>query len=169
MALPNPWDYSEKNGNEHAHQAALFMWANMAVNFGLYVSNFKEAYTEAGWAMKNARGDLVEPLKWLFAVHNQGHGDAIRGGKAKAEGVKAGVADMMLPWPLYTDGYRSPGLFVELKVGKNQPDPKQIEFRDDMRRVGYNAEIAWGWLEARAIILKYLDLPTIPAISLTSG
>lgn len=154
MSSPNPWDYATKNDNEHAHQAALFMWANMASYFGFYVANHKEAYTEPGWAMKNARGDLVWQLKWFHAIHNQGHGDVIRGSKAKAEGVKAGVSDMFLPAPVG----EFHGLYIELKVGKNQPDNKQLEFQSNVRLLGYQCEIVWGWLDARRVLCEYLGL-----------
>ncbi|MFO4987381.1 hypothetical protein RCK87_26925, partial [Salmonella enterica subsp. enterica serovar 1,4,[5],12:i:-] len=56
----------------------------------------------------------IPQLKRLFAIHNQGHGDKIRGNRAKAEGVKKGVPDLMLP--VVIDGYA--GLFVELKVNR---------------------------------------------------
>lgn len=162
--MPNPWDYAK--ASEHSHQAALFMWANMACHYGLHVANHKEAYTEQGWAIKHARGDLVPQLKWLHAIHNQGHGDAIRGGKAKAEGVKAGVFDMFLPVPISFNrqDHDGPtkisfhGLYLELKVGNNNPSDKQIEFGQDMAIANYRARTAWGWLEARQIILAYLQI-----------
>ena len=166
MPTPNPWDYAEKSGKEHAHQAALFMWANMAVNFGYHVANFKEAYTVQNWAMQNARGDLVWQLKWMHAIHNQGHGDVIRGGIAKAEGVKAGVFDIFLPVPVRRDGGYNlalppkhfAGLYLEMKVDKNQPSNDQLSFQTFAKEMHYEAEIAWGWLEARQKILDYLGI-----------
>lgn len=177
MKTPNPWDYAEKSGKEHAHQAALFMWANMALNFGYHVANFKEAYIEPGWALKNARGDLVLQLKWLFAVHNQGHGDKIRGAIARAEGVKAGVFDIFLPVPIRRDGQYNgalpaqhfAGLFLEMKVDKNQPSNDQLEFQSFARQYHYAAEIAWGWLEARDKILDYLGLSRYSAAIYLKG
>jgi hypothetical protein len=175
-AAPNPWDYAEKSGLEHAHQSALFMWANMAVKFGYFVANHKEAYIEPGWAMKNARGDLIWQLKWLHAIHNQGHGDAIRGAKAKAEGVKAGVSDIFLPYPMRYDGgfnlalpaVTKHGFYLELKVAKNQPSNEQLEFKANMLHVGYHADIAWGWLEARSKLLEYLNIPQYEAAIYTA-
>lgn len=158
MPTPNPWDYAEKSGAEHAHQAALFMWANMATRFGYEIANDKRAYTEPGWAM--AQTEPFRPvgqLRWLHAIHNQGHGDAIRGSKAKAEGVKAGVFDMFLPWPTNDEhGHFYAGLYIEMKVGYNQPTPEQLAFQAYARRADYKAEIAWGWLEAAKIIMEYL-------------
>ena len=100
--------------------------------------------------------DLIPQLKWLHAIHNQGHGDAIRGGKAKAEGVKAGVADLFLPYVSPNSGYF--GLYIELKTVKGTLAPIQFEFINDMRKVGYAAHMARGWLEARKIILDYLQI-----------
>jgi hypothetical protein len=173
MAL-DPWSYAEKTGKEHAHQAALFMWANMAQRFGIRAAEQVASYTTPGhakaWHNQNVTSGCVDTapeLKWLHAIHNQGHGDAIRGAKAKAEGVKPGVYDMFLPMPMpkqETETYfgQGPfvlnycGLYLELKVGKNKPSEKQNEFSKDMRKAGYATAVAWGWLEARKIILDYL-------------
>lgn len=166
MAGISPWEYAK--ASEHSHQAALFMWANMACRFGLYTSNFPAAYKEAGWAAAYSKdaiatgNDILVPqLKWLHAIHNQGReaGEAgkIRGANAKAEGVKAGVWDMFLPVPTTYAGF-----YLELKVGKNTTSPVQNEFGEDMRAVGYATEVAWGWLEARNKLLAYLGLPLYP-------
>ncbi len=164
--MPNPWDYAK--ASEHSHQAALFMWANMACNYGLVAAGTPSSYTVAGAAIETSRlalatGNCAGPLpqlKWLHAIHNQGHGDAVRGGKAKAEGVKAGIFDMFLPVVKIErpSGQIYNGLYLELKVGKGQPSDKQLEFAKDMRAAGYDCEIAWGWLEAREKILSYLGI-----------
>jgi hypothetical protein len=162
----DPWSYAEKYKSEHANQVSLMMWANMASKFGLKAANDPTSYQIAGVAsgFLVSHGDMVPQLKWLHAIHNQGHGDAIRGSKAKAEGVKAGVFDIFLPVPMRavrSDEY-SPiwkcGLYLELKVGKNQMSGIQAEFCADMERNGYATCCAWGWLEARDHILKYLGI-----------
>jgi hypothetical protein len=157
----DPWSYAEKYKSEHAHQAALFMWSNMACKFGLKAANDPTSYQIAGVAsgFLVSHGDMVPQLKWLHAIHNQGHGDAIRGSKAKAEGVKAGVFDIFLPVPMVTGlGSFSHGLYLELKVGKNQMSGIQAEFCADMERNGYATCCAWGWMEARDHILNYLGI-----------
>jgi hypothetical protein len=168
MAGVDPWSYAERSGKEHAHQAALFMWANMAMRFGLTAAEYRASYTKAGVAQsfKAQKGDMVPQLKWLHAIHNQGHGDAVRGGKAKAEGVKAGVSDMFLPVPMRVGGGLNlalparliHGFYLELKVGTNTPSAEQLEFFGDMRTAGYEADWATGWLEARLKILAYLQI-----------
>lgn len=95
--------YKDTRNAESASQKALFMWANMAANFGLNAADQPAAYTSAGYAKAlldatlNIGSDLRIPqLKYLFAIHNQGHGDAIHGAKAVAEGLKKGVPDISL-------------------------------------------------------------------------
>ena len=164
----DPWSYA--GTSEHSQQVALFMWANMAEKFGLLIADDPFSYTKAGFAktqFENA-GKLgykllshpVKQLKWLHAVHNQGHGDAIRGAKAKAEGVKAGVSDIFLPVPIRESVYNVyyHGLYIELKAGKNNPTDVQLEFIHDATMAGYCAKVAYGWLEARKIILDYLQI-----------
>ena len=152
----DPWSYADKTGTEHANQVALFMWANMAEQFGLKAADDPNSYRLAGTAKSwlNGYNDKLPQLRWLHAVHNQGHGDAIRGAKAKAEGVKGGVGDIFLPHPVAP--YH--GLYIELKVGKNNPSDVQLKFIYDMTLAGYQAKVAYGWLEARKIILDYLQI-----------
>jgi hypothetical protein len=110
--MADPWSYAAKTRNEHAEQVALLMWANMAARFGPVIADDSHSYTVAGFAktqFENA-GKLgykiysapIPELEFLFAIHNQGSGDAIRGARAKAEGVKAGVPDLMFPCSLPT-------------------------------------------------------------------
>ena len=170
MAGLNPWDYAAKTRKEHAEQVALFMWANMARLFGPNIANDPHSYSVAGFAKKQFEGKgglgyiqysapLVE-LKWLHAVHNQGHGDAIRGAQAKAEGVKAGVADIFLPMPvskLIVEEVRYAGLYIELKKkDSGKAHAEQLDFQADMRAAGYKCEIIHGWELARDEILRYL-------------
>lgn len=180
MAL-DPWSYAAKTRNEHAEQVALFMWANMARNFGVEAAANVSSYIVPGFALKNwglqgfgsrfddIRGESVavmsahgiEKLAWLHAIHNQGHGDAIRGGKAKAEGVKAGVADVFLPVPMtyYDTDIEFSGLYLELKRKEGgTPSIDQLCFQRDMRAAGYKCEIVHGWELARDEILSYLKL-----------
>lgn len=166
----DPWSYADKSGTEHAAQTALFMWANMAERFGLTAADCPGSYTKQGVAkgtlsnrLAMGSDDRLPQLRWLHAIHNQGHGDAIRGGKARAEGVKAGVADLFLPVAMFTVGdgsVRLPqyGFYLELKVGRNTPSEIQLEFMADMRAAGYAADWATGWLEARQKILNYLQI-----------
>jgi hypothetical protein len=115
MAL-DPWSYAARS--EHSQQVALFMWANMAANFGPVIADDPLSYNKAGFAKTQFEGSQrkgtaalgfkryaapVEHFKLLHAIKNQGHGDKIRGNQSKAEGVKAGVLDTYLPVPRVFD------------------------------------------------------------------
>lgn len=163
---PNPWDRA-KSGTEHAEQSALIMWANMAANFGIAAADDPRSYQGEAMSLYGPfRGPAAVPaLARLFAIHNQGHGDAKRGATAKAEGVKAGVPDLMLPVTMGdVDSSIKSGLFIELKRLKSDRGAKgraaevQNEWLDFLSYEGYQTEVCFGWLEARACILKYLWL-----------
>lgn len=155
-----PWQLAKTS--EHSHQRALFAWANCAATYGFYVAQYGDAYTKATrerwfeWA--SITPDPAPEMLRLFAVHNQGHGDAIRGGRAKAEGVKAGVPDVMLPVSRRFDGF-SNGLFIELKLPGFTPSavkPDQRDWHDYLRSQGYSVEVCGGWIDAANTIMSYL-------------
>lgn len=70
----------------------------------------------------------------------------------KRMGVKKGVADFFLALP--QNG--KPGLWIELKVGKNKPSKEQIAFADRKIDRGYEFAFVWGFDAARASIITYL-------------
>ena len=125
-----------KGGSEHAHQCALF--AAIALNHPLNVA--------------------AHPLHELFAIKNQGHGDAIRGGQSKAEGVKAGVSDLFLPVPFH--GFH--GFFLELKTPDKAThkngglSAEQLEFFVKKAERGYWCGIGHGWNDALDKLYRYL-------------
>jgi hypothetical protein len=151
-----PWELA-KSGTEHGEQRALFAWAAMAERCGVRVANDPLAYQGLQASLNG-----VPELKWLHAIHNQGHGDAIRGARAKAEGVKAGVFDLFLPCPKWW--WNKPdteaeyfGLYIEMKKLKGgKASPLQLQFQADMIAAGYEAEFAAGWEAARDCLLRYL-------------
>lgn len=155
-----PWSYSSK-GTEFAHQTATIMWANMVARFGICASNDPASYTEKGIAQAyyEKHCDSVPELKFLFAIKNAGHGDAVRGARSKAEGVKPGVPDLCLP--VVSDGLI--GLYIEMKrpisdgKAKGRPSDVQKEWDGFLRHQGYMTAICYGWLEARNTLLSYMD------------
>lgn len=167
MANLDPWSYAAKTRSEHAEQVALFMWANMAMNFGILQANDPESYNLAGYAKRNyyeRGGPLMPELKWLHAISNHGAGFG-----RKAEGVKKGVADIFLPVPKWNagahngahPGFWQHGLYIELKRLDSQgkkagvASQEQIDFQTYARSVGYAHEIIFGWELARDCILRY--------------
>lgn len=160
-------DQLAKSGTEHAHQVALFAWAAVATQHGF---NVAKVWADTGILDKEyseAKG--VSCLKWLHAIHNQGHGDAIRGGRAKAEGVRAGIPDIFLPYPAKMNIYQNichHGLYIEMKKPSSKPvketskgglSDEQIEFKNYANENGYAWYVAYGWKEAAKIIQDYLS------------
>jgi hypothetical protein len=175
--MPDPWSYAAKTRNEYAEQVALFMWAAVAQRFGPEIANRLESYTIPGWAkntydasqlLHNINGKNARPmpeLEWFHAIKNQGHGDAIRGAQSKAEGVKAGVPDTMLPEPKdtqYTNEVEYHGFYLELKRRKSARggagtlSPDQVRWHAALQRAGYKVGTYVGWELARDALCEYL-------------
>lgn len=79
-------------------------------------------------------------LRWIFAVPNGGHRLSAVAGKLKAQGVRAGVFDNLIPVP--RNGYH--GAWIELKIKPNTLSPEQEMFKVAMEAHGYYVRIAWG-------------------------
>jgi hypothetical protein len=127
----NPSDYA-KSGTESSHQIALFM------NCAYHLKKYPE-------------------LKWFHAIPNGGLRDKITAAKLKAEGVKSGVSDCMLPVK------RGPycGLYLELKKlpGKGVgPSTEQLEFGEFVTSQGYYFAVCYGHEEAWSCLQWYLEL-----------
>lgn len=140
--------------SEHSHQKALFAWANCAAMYGFEIA-FKDEWYSLKTRPMNGFGENIEPvpaMAFLFAIHNQGHGDAIRGNRAKGEGVKAGVPDCMFPVP--KGGYA--GLFIEMKKAKDGTvKDDQERWHEFLRANFYQVSVAWSWREAADILMSY--------------
>ena len=113
---------------EHEHQVELVRWSRLAA------------------------GRYPDLLK-LFAVPNGGLRNAIVAKKLKAEGVVAGVPDLILP--VAKNGYH--GLFIELKTEKGKASPAQKHRIDQLNADGYLAAICFGWLDATVVLKNYLE------------
>lgn len=107
----------------------------------------------------------------LFAIPNGGARHIVAAVKLKAEGVRAGVPDLMLAVPkretfqLNHLGYAPVrwvqtdfcGLFIEMKRIGGKPTVAQINFADLLRRQGFNVVIVQGADEAIRAIKAYLS------------
>lgn len=113
---------------EHDQQSLLFEWAS-------YFEN------------------RVPELSLMFAVPNGGKrhiGVAI---KMKAEGVKAGVPDIVLPVP--RKGFH--GMFIEMKNGKKgKVADNQKWWLQRLSEQGYNCVVCYSYEEAKDAISEYL-------------
>jgi len=112
---------------EHEEQRKIFEWAEWSI------------------------GRLPE-LEMLFAVPNGGRRDKATAARLKAEGVKAGVPDIILPVP--RGGYA--GLWIELKRRPNEPTEQQQRWLERLRGHGCMAGVCYSAEEAIAAIEDYL-------------
>jgi hypothetical protein len=123
-------DNLAKSGTEHAHQRAFFQYLN-------FLNNTNPEY----------KSELV------FAIPNGGKRDPITAARLKAEGVKAGVPDIMNPVP---NGYYV-GLFIEMKKPeKGSVSPAQTEYHENLRVLGYAVAVCYGWRAARQCYMSYI-------------
>lgn len=119
------------------------------------------------WSGQNQ--SLYPQLKWLHAIPNA------NSHKMVAEGCRAGIADLMLPFPRWVNHLPSEdnptgrylmycaGLYIELKIKKRRNHKNggcsedQINFIKYANEVGYKAVMCYSWIEARDEILRYLN------------
>ena len=127
--LRRPVDGRLAGPTEHQEQCAVISW----------------------WAL--AHRNYALPQFALFAVPNGGARDVITGARLKAEGVRRGTPDLILAAP--RSGFH--GLFLELKVGSNQPSPEQKEFIAHLEASGYSAAVYWSSEDAIKAIEAYLS------------
>lgn len=161
-----------KGGTEHGHQRALFQWCKIAEQYGFQAAWDDRCYEQGGMEyaeLTYGKADACWPLKWFHAIPNGGAlGDdkqtaAIRGGQKKAEGVKAGVYDTMLPYPQLNpkDANRINyfGLWLEMKKpgeikGRSS---MQKEFGAAMLKAGYSCAVADSWIMAAKYVQAYME------------
>lgn len=97
-------------------------------------------------------------LRWAYAVPNGGHRNVIVARKLKAEGVRRGVPDVVVPIVIERAGRLVPGMYVELKrVRGGRVSPEQAAYREFLVSQGYEVVIARGANEAWAAIRGYLE------------
>ena len=90
-------------------------------------------------------------LRWLYAIPNQG---VARLRNLQTEGAKRGVPDIHLP--AARSGYHS--LYIELQRKKGSKiAPEQYEWLAVLDGLGHRTAVAYGWDEAREIIIAYLE------------
>jgi hypothetical protein len=119
-----------KCGSEHANQVALFCWAAMPETRALYPG-----------------------IELMFAIPNGGERNIKVAAQLKAEGVKAGVLDIFLPFPIA----EWHGLFIEMKVEPNKPTIAQCAFATSVFNLGFRVELCYSWEQARDKIVEYYN------------
>ena len=127
--------------SESSHQQAIFRWAEYA----------KATHPE---------------LRWLHSVPNGGLRGKAAAGQMKGEGQKSGVPDIFLD--VARKGYH--GLRIELKTPRiagvkgvslaKQPGALSAEQKEWLAHYeveGYFSAVAYGWEEAKNLIIEYLS------------
>src|ERR1700757_1581898 len=108
-------------------------------------------------ALLSAVAQIVEfdpSLKWFFAIPNGGDRNRVVAANLKAEGVKPGVADLMLP--VARRGYH--GFFVEMKSSIGQQSAAQKQFQQFVESQGYLYAVFHDWRSAFDALCWYLDI-----------
>jgi hypothetical protein len=109
----------------------------------------EEALTLMRWAM-------LHPIcrEYLIHIANERKCDARHGASLKLQGVRSGVSDYFLAYPTT----RYSGLWIELKRRQGGTiNPNQLTWMQKMKEVGYDAQVARGWEEAKDKIEEYLN------------
>lgn len=131
--MPVTYATLTNSGSEWGEQAAVFLWRSRHVG-------------------------SLPILRWMHAINNQGHGDAVRGARDKAVGVTAGVYDLFLPVPVHGRHTMYHGLYIEMKKTKGgRASPEQKEFGAYAEQMGYAHKVCHGHVEAIDTILSYLE------------
>lgn len=111
-------------------------------------------HTEAAMfmrAVRGAEGDWPE-LRWLAAIPNGGKRSRKVGGELKAEGVRRGVPDYLMP--VARGEYV--GLAIELKTATGRPSPEQRQWLAHLEAQGWHAVVARGWEQAWDVVRDYM-------------
>lgn len=106
------------------------------------------------WVASMESDVLYPGIELIFHIPNGGKRSKVEASRLKAEGVRRGVSDYLLP--VARRGFH--GLWIELKAPiecKPSVEKAQRIWQINMRREGYLAEVAYGWDQARRFIERY--------------
>ena len=95
---------------------------------------------------------LQHPDLLCFAIPNGGARNAVTGARLKAEGVVAGIPDLMIAEPR---GYWA-GLFIEMKTEKGVLRAEQKQMMQTLIKKGYYFAVCRSFDEFRQIVTDYL-------------
>lgn len=102
------------------------------------------------------------PYNLIYAVPNGGKRDKREAARLKAEGVRAGMLDLVLPLArVRPSGGIWCGLYLELKVGRNTTSPEQDEWIEKLTAEGYRCEVRYYCDPAWRLLQEYVRLDPI--------
>jgi len=96
-------------------------------------------------------------LKWLHAIPNANSHRMV------GEGVRSGIPDVCLPYPLTFGMGSYAGLYIEMKNENRRKhhqgglSDEQVECIAYLREVGYRVSVCYSWQEAWKVIEDYLN------------
>lgn len=89
----------------------------------------------------------------LFSIPNEGARTAANGARMKAQGRRAGVADMFLA----KHSTNSHGLFIEFKASNGKQSQQQKAFQNAVKTNGYRYEVITDFDSFKNLIQSYLQ------------
>lgn len=114
---------------EDAEQVAFFQWADLATVNGVKVGDY------------------------CFHVPNGGKRNPREAARFKKMGVRAGVSDIIMLYPM--GGFH--GLIIELKAANGKMTSDQVKWQGRMGDVGYFVVTCWGFESAKKTVEDYLS------------
>lgn len=133
-----------KRRTEHQEQTLLFEW----------IAKTCEMQTNPKLALA---------LQWTHAIPNGFYRSPAMRGKAKREGVKAGILDVFVPAPEMAAVNRTrrveyAGFYIEMKVKGRPLRDEQKQFMDYLSLVNYRSALCFTWQDAAREMVKFLGL-----------
>lgn len=98
-------------------------------------------------------------LRWIFAIPNGGKRHPATAVKMKAEGVRRGIPDICIPYPV--DEWA--GCYVEMKFGKGRLTKEQQEFIETFQNT-HKIYVCYSAIEAAHAIGKYLGIDELKEV-----
>ena len=103
------------------------------------------------WARYNAK--RYPALELMYHIPNEGKRSAWGGSSLKQQGMRPGIPDICLPVP----NLHHTALYIEMKRRKGgRMSEEQKRWLFNLNKVGCMAVVAYGFEDARRIILEYL-------------
>jgi len=104
----------------------------------------------------------IPQLALAFHPANGGKRDAREAARLKGLGVRPGVPDVMIPahrgWHIMDPKLQRIGLAIELKAGKNQPTPEQLQWLGRLSDMGWATYVCYSFDDARQAIADYFGV-----------
>jgi hypothetical protein len=98
-------------------------------------------------------------LRWIFAIPNGGKRHPATAMKLKQEGVRRGIPDICIPYPV--DEWA--GCYVEMKFGKGRLTKEQQEFIEAFQNT-HKIYVCYSAIEAAHAIGKYLGIDELKEV-----